>query len=151
MDPRTEHMLAERRAGQASAPPPATPGTRSRSQGAPGLRTNKWLVSAILAVIGVAALAGRYVLVTRPAQDRARALAVTREISEQQVIQTVAHTETLDTCLADAQSEFAKTWDASCQSMRRKANCTLPSDTASRHDVSLRYAREACFKTYSAR
>ena len=151
MDPRTERMLAERRAEQqAAGPTPAGVG-RLRAALAAGLPKGWRVVSAVGVMLAIGSFAGHYLLVTLPAREQARQLTVLRETGRQQGMDDLARGEGLETCLAEAQSAYATGWDASCRTLRRRAGCPLPSEQAQSHEAQLRQAREACVRQFSLR
>jgi hypothetical protein len=151
MDPRTERMLAERRAAPpAAGPPPAGVG-RLRAALTAALPTRWRVVSAAGVMLAVGSFAGHYLLVTLPAREQERQLAVLRETGRQQGMDDLARGEGLETCLAEAQAAYATGWDASCRTLRRRAGCPLPSEQAQSHETQLRQAREACVKQLSLR
>lgn len=149
MDPRTERMLAERRKERESAPP-ASATQRGRAKVAAWLPANRFRAAAALAVLAVGVWVAYFALVTLPARQRDRQVAVQREAGRQQAVEDIAQSESLEACLTAAQLEYEKSWDQSCKDLRAAASCTLPSPTANRHEVQRRQAREACVRQYSS-
>ena len=146
MDPRTERMLAERRAAQAS------PQGRRLVRSASGWVSGYWrTVCAIVTIVIFAILVGHYLLVTLPARDRDRQLVAQREMGQQRAVQDLAGGAALETCLADADAAYATSWDASCGAIKRAAQCALPADRAQPLETARRQARETCVKAHAAR
>jgi hypothetical protein len=144
MDPRTEHMLAARRAREetiASLPR----AQRLRATAAAWLARHRRSASLTLATL-LGLVAGYYALVELPARARARRVAATREAGMQQAIERLDQGAKLDACLQAAQTAYAAAWDGSCRTLRRRKNCTLPSDRAQTHETALLDARKDCFK-----
>jgi hypothetical protein len=147
MDPRTERMLAERRAAEdALAALPR--GRRLHVQAAGMLKRNRRGLLAVAAIV-LAAVAVHYALITLPARARERRVEATREAGRQQAQHRLDHGLKLDSCFAAAKSAFVASWDGSCRALKRRESCTLPSDQAQAHETLLLHAREECFKRFS--
>ena len=146
MDPRTERMLAERRAA------PTSPPGRRLARGAAGWVSGYWrTVCAIVTIVIFAILVGHYLLVTLPARDRDRQLVVQRDMGQQQAAQELTSGAALETCLAEADATYESNWDASCGALKRAARCALPADRAQPLETARRQTREACVKAHAAR
>jgi hypothetical protein len=139
-------MLAERRA----AKPSATSSTARR--GPARWLTGYWrLTLAAATILAFVILVGHYLLVTLPARERDRRLSANREADEQQAASLLTDGETLQACLAAADAAYAKSWDASCRALKRKASCALPSERAQPIETTRRLARENCVKEHARR
>jgi hypothetical protein len=147
MDPRTERMLAERRAA-ADAMAALPRGRRMQTQAAGILKRNRQTLM-ISAAIVLAAVAVHYALITLPARVRERRVEETREAGRQEAQYRLDLGLKLDNCFTAAKSAFVASWDASCRTLKRKDGCTLPSEHAQGHESMLLYAREGCFKRHS--
>ena len=146
MDPRTERMLADRRAAAA-----AEASVRPLAQAARRL-TGYWRTGFAAATIVVfAMLVGHYVLVTLPARQRDRQLAVQRQVGEQQAAVVLTGGDALESCLSAADATYATSWDAACAALKRSAGCALPSERAQPIESARRHTRETCVKQHAGR
>jgi hypothetical protein len=147
MDPRTERMLAERRAAD-DAMASLSPGRRVHAQASGMLKRNRRNL-AISAAIVLAGVAVYYALITLPARARERRVQETREAGRQQAQQRLDLGLKLDNCFSAAKAAFISSWDASCVTMKRRESCTLPADLAQEQETLLLYAREGCLKRHA--
>ena len=147
MDPRTERMLAERRAAdEAMAALPRGRRVQARAAGLLKRNRHSLMISGAIVLVGVAVY---YAAITLPARARERRVEATREAGRQEAQHKLDQGLRLDGCFAAAKSAFVAGWDASCKALKRKESCTLPSDQAQGHESRLLHAREDCFKKYS--
>jgi hypothetical protein len=147
MDPRTERMLAERRAAEAAGA--SGPRTQRLTKATTWL-TGYWrLALGATTIVLFAVMVGHYLLVTLPARERDRLLAEQRDAGQQHAIQHLEGGVALETCLADADAAYAASWDAACKTLRRAAECALPAPQAEPLDAARRQARESCVKRHA--
>ena len=147
MDPRTERMIAERRAAEEAIA--ALPrGRRVQAQTAGMLKRNRrnLMISAAIVLVAVAV---QYAAITLPARARERRVEATREAGRQEAQHKLDQGLRLDNCFAAAKTAYVASWDSACVTLKRKGSCTLPSDQAQAHETLLLHARENCFKKYS--
>lgn len=148
MDPRTERMLAERRAREAEEAALPRP-ERLRKAALKWLSGYGRLATGAVTIGLFAMLVGHYLFIRMPARERDRQLAAQRNSAQQQATQNLQSGVALDTCLSEAEATYAAGWDAECTSLRRAASCSLPSPQAQALDAGRRQAREACVKRHA--
>jgi hypothetical protein len=139
-------MLAERRAA-AAAEASVRPIPRAARRLAGYWRT----AFAAATIVVFAILVGHYVLVTLPARERDRQLAVQRQVGERQATAVLTGGDALESCLSAADATYATSWDAACAALRRSAGCALPSEHAQPIERVRRHTRETCVKQHAGR
>lgn len=148
MDPRTEQMLAERRAA-ADATPVVAPRLSLGDKFVTTVLKTHWaaaiVAGAALSAVGVFAV---YLLVTVPGLKRDQ-VAMELRARQQQESQASAKQSALDACLVDAQSDFTARWDGACAEQKVLSGCSLPEAILTAHNQRRRDARAECMRVYS--
>lgn len=112
---------------------------------------HRTITASVVAAIAVIAVAGRYALVTLPAQQADEIARAEQAAGQRKAADDLAGAEGLEACLATAQGAHRVTWDQACFGRSRKPDCTLPRTQAAQLDEQHRQARAQCLKQYSIR
>jgi len=144
MDPRTEQLLA-RRGAESTAP------ARPKSALVRWVDAHRTVTVALVVAVVAVTIAGRYALVTVPAQQAEEISRVEQAAGQRKAADDLAGAEGLEACLATAQGAHRVTWDQACYGRGRKPDCTLPRTQAAQLDEQHRQARAQCLKQYSIR
>jgi len=144
MDPRTEQLLARRGTEATSA-------VRQKSALMRWIDAHRTITIALVVAVVAVTVAGRYALVTLPAQQAEEISRVEQAAGQRKAADDLAGAEGLEACLATAQGAHRVTWDQACSGRGRKPDCTLPRTQAAQLDEQHRQARAQCLKQYSIR
>jgi len=144
MDPRTEQLLA-RRGAESTGP------ARPKSALVRWVDAHRTVTVAVVVAVVAVTIAGRYALVTLPAQQAEEISRVEQAAGQRKAADDLAGAEGLEACLATAQGAHRVTWDQACYGRGRKPDCTLPRTQAAQLDEQHRQARAQCLKQYSIR
>jgi hypothetical protein len=144
MDPRTEQLLARRGAE-------ATVSARPKSALVRWVDAHRTITASVVAAIAVIAVAGRYALVTLPAQQADEIARAEQAAGQRKAADDLAGAEGLEACMATALGTHRVAWDQACHGRKRGPNCTLPRPEAAQLDELDRQARAQCLKQYSIR